>query len=293
MKKTTYHQETNIHVSFMNRCRKSVVLLRSHFNELKWQYIPVPQSQYPTKHPSGNTLTKTIGLIGLLCCNANALADQAPQNADPQPTSHIIQKGENLHMLSERYKVSVADLQKFNGIEDVNKVSVGQTIFLVQITGLVQQAQVALTRKKYNVAIKLLLELKQQGNVEERQFALEFLGVAREKKGQKAWAKQAYQAFISEHPDSKHFSRVKMRLDNLIGIQTLAKNRTLSKGKGKSKSKTRAKRDYTRGSVSMDYRKGKLTNNDGISRDTLSLLNTDLNAKGYYGFDDYSLGFRI
>ncbi|NQZ11165.1 MAG: LysM peptidoglycan-binding domain-containing protein [Algicola sp.] len=225
-----------------------------------------------------------IGLIGLLCCNPNALAEA---------TSHVIQQGENLHMLSERYKVSVQDLQKFNGIEDVNKVSVGQTIFLVQTTGLVQQAQVALTRKKYNVAIKLLLELTQQGNVEERQFALEFLGVAREKKGQKAWAKQAYQAFISEYPESKHLARVKMRLDNLIGIQTLAKNRTLSKGKGKSKGKTRAKRDYTRGSISMDYRKGKLTNNDGVSRDTLSLLNTDLNAKGYYGFDDYSLGFRV
>jgi hypothetical protein len=179
------------------------------------------------------------------------------------------------------HKVSVADLQKFNGIEDVNKVSVGQTIFLVQ------QAQVALTRKKYNQAIKLLLELKQQGNIEERQFTLEFLGVAREKKGQKAWVKQAYQAFISEHPDSKHFARVKMRLDNLIGIQTLAKNRTLSKGKDNSKSnrksKKRAKRDYTRGSVSMDYRRGKLTNNDGISRDTLSLANTDLTDRRAIG----------
>lgn len=43
--KATYHQETNIHFSFMNRCRKSVVLLHCHFNELKWQYIHVSQSQ--------------------------------------------------------------------------------------------------------------------------------------------------------------------------------------------------------------------------------------------------------
>ncbi|MFT4925965.1 MAG: LysM repeat protein [Phenylobacterium sp.] len=238
-------------------------------------------------------LTKLAGLVGLLYCNAStlAIADTVTVKIDTKPTTHIVLKGETLHSLAKRYQIRLADLKAWNAIDDVNKVATGQTISLIKTTSLRQQAELALTNKNYNLAIKLLRKLVQQGDEADVEFAMEFMGVAREKKGQKAFAKQSYQAYIRAYPEGKNSQRVKQRLANLIGIETLARDRTLKKGKGKNKNKSQ--RSYTRGSVSADYRRGKLTTDSGDSRDTLSLFNTDINAKGHYQWQDYSVDFRV
>lgn len=44
------------------------------------------------------------------------------------PTEHTVKKGETLSKISKQYGVSVADIGKMNGIEDVDKISIGQVI---------------------------------------------------------------------------------------------------------------------------------------------------------------------
>tara|TARA_R110001583_G_scaffold111338_1_gene260392 strand:- start:4105 stop:5841 length:1737 start_codon:yes stop_codon:yes gene_type:complete len=155
---------------------------------------------------------------------------------------------------------------------------------------LFEQAKVALTDKNYALSTTLLTRLYQQGSDSEQQFALEFLGVSREKKGQLAFAKQAYQLFLENYPEVDTAPRVKMRLNNLIGIQTLSENRSFKENKKGSK---RRSSSYLRGSLATDYRQALLVDNLGNSRDTLSLANVDLDAKGHAELDDYNVGFRV
>jgi len=155
---------------------------------------------------------------------------------------------------------------------------------------LFEQAKAALTDKNYPLATTLLTRLYQQGSDSEQQFALEFLGVSREKKGQLAFAKQAYQLFLENYPEVDTAPRVQMRLNNLIGIQTLSENRSFKENKKGSK---RRSSSYFRGSLATDYRQALLVDNLGNSRDTLSLANVDLDAKGHAELDDYNVGFRV
>lgn len=241
-----------------------------------------------------NTKYTLTPLVGLLCCSFQVLSD------DQQ--THVIKPGETLHALAQKYDVSVSNLKLWNNIVDANQITPGQVLLLKDQVSLKTQAEAALTAKNYPLAVKLLVALKKQGNREEQAFALEFLGVAREKKGQKAFAKQAYTAFIEKFPESEHIERVKLRLNNLIGIEAIGSQRPLQKSSttaqnnstnAADKRKRRAKPSYNRGSISFDYRRGALTDALGQSRDTLSMLNADLNAKGHYQMTDYSIDYRV
>lgn len=220
--------------------------------------------------------------------------------ANNNPSTHTVQKGETLSSLSKKYNTRVENLQKWNNIQDINEIFLGQKISLSanatqkgnleQKVNLEQKAKLALTDKNYSLAIKLLMQLYQEGSDSERQFSLEYLGVAREKMGLKAFAKQAYQTFIRDYPNADAASRVKLRLDNLIGIETMTKDRRLKKGK---KTTGKTLNSYTQGSLAFDYRKSILTNDNGDSKGSLSLASTGLDAKGHYQQEKYNIGFHI
>lgn len=233
---------------------------------------------------------------------------------------HTVQNGESLFLIANRYNVSVEQLKRWNNITDINNISLGQKIKFFdsnnsknfrlankkvsnktdtqtiegrevsQSISLLEQAKVALTDENYPLATRLLTRLYQKGNDREQQFSLEFLGVSREKKGQLAFAKQAYQLFLENYPKADTASRVEIRLKNLIGIETLSKNRSFKKN---NKDGKRRSPSYIRGSIATDYRQTLLVDNLGNSRDTLSLANVDIDAKGHAEFDDYNVGFRV
>ncbi len=246
-----------------------------------------------------NKFTKKASLLGVLCINLAALsisgsvfsAELVQKASDDQ--FHIVAAGESLFSIAEKYHLTIANLKQWNNLTDENNLVVGQKLSLNSSINadnpLLVDAKKALTDKKYALATNLLTRLYQQGNEQEKQFALEFLGVAREKKGQKAFAKQAYQRYLTEFPKGENAARVKIRLNNLIGIERIAKNNTLKQGRKKAKMAN----SYTRGSLSTDYRRSMLVNNAGDSRDTLSLANVDVDAKGNYVQQDYDLGFRV
>jgi len=239
--------------------------------------------------------------LGLVSMNAFSLAHASNNDVSSNSTQasnkaqriHTVLEGESLFSIATQYNISIEQLKVWNNIEDVNLIAPGQKLFLMahqkNSINLRNRAQSALTEKKYSLAIQLLTRLFKQGNEEQQQFALEFLGVAREKKGQKAFAKQAYEMFLKQYPDAKTANRVKIRYDNLIGIENLTKNRTFKKS---SRKKQRAKKSFTRGSLSSDYRKSVFVDNNGKSRDSLSLANVDVDSRGSYQQQDYSVGFR-
>lgn len=264
----------------------------------------------------------TLTIVGLFSCQVYTTfgyANEQEKTVDSQSKTseliHIVRDGESLFSIATGYNISVEELKQWNSIDDVNKISLGQKIKVTesrtitndnnslkrsnnnvsgqekkQLAILLEEAKAALTEKNYSLATKLLTQLYQQGSDNERQFALEFLGVSREKKGQKAFAKQAYQLFLENYPNAKTAERVKLRLDNLIGIETLSKNRNLKKGKNNKK---RRSYSYLRGSLSTDYRRALSVDNLGNNRDTLSLANVDVDAKGNFEQENYNVGFRV
>ncbi len=62
-----------------------------------------------------------------------------------------------------------------------------------------RQVESVLTDGEYRQAIKLLTELLNSDSVEDKPFALEFIGVARERN---------YQRFLAEYPDSEHVAEI-------------------------------------------------------------------------------------
>lgn len=224
---------------------------------------------------------------------------------ESQNNSHIVIDGDSLFSIAKKHDVSVEELKRWNRLENVNNLAIGQIISLSHSNKVeevkdkntvikkstnqsgIQQAKAALTKKDYPLAITLLNRVYQQGNVAEKQFALEYLGLAQEKQHKYAYAKQAYKLFLKKYPEAESASRVSMRLANLIGIETLNKDRSLKNRKRKG-----AATSYLRGSLSSDYRRAMLIDDLGNSRDTLSLGNFDLDAKGSFEQDGYDVGFR-
>jgi len=193
-------------------------------------------------------------------------------------------------VLDWRTHVSRSSRRTVKGIKKPleKSISPNQEKKLKDIDSLVRNARSLLTDKKYSLAISQLNKILKKGDVEQQAFALEFIGVARERKYQLAFAKQYYQRFLKEYPDSENAPRVQQRLAALIGIQEIKKKKHLKKG-SRSSRKTRK----IRGSIASDYRQSKLVDDVGESRQTLSLLSVDADVRGDYQLDNSSIKFRF
>ena len=103
----------------------------------------------------------------------------------------------------------------------------------------------------------------------ERQEAMELLGVARERNGQKAHAKTMYREYLKQYPKSEGASRVKQRLKDLLHAQLKPRAQLKSK---KTRDKKTSSRIY--GSFSQYYYRGQNDiENVGSSVDQSMLLN--------------------
>jgi hypothetical protein len=81
---------------------------------------------------------------------------------------------------------------------------------------LVTEGRRALTSGEFERATLLLQEALEQPESDRTPEALELLGLARERKGQLAHAKAAYQDYLRRFPDGEGATRVNQRLDALI-----------------------------------------------------------------------------
>ncbi len=154
-----------------------------------------------------------------------------------------------------------------------------------------KKAKKALAEGRYDRAILLMSQLRKIGNIKQKKLAQEFIGVARERKGQLAFARDEYKRFLKQYPDTQEARRVQQRLDALIGLETLAKDRKLKKRTGSRRKNSRGWSNY--GSLSSDYRYTGTVDNNGNYRNSLSLLNVDADVTGRYRNQDYEFQLRF
>ncbi len=153
-------------------------------------------------------------------------------------------------------------------------------------------ARTAMLVKDYSLAIqqytKIVLDHSKSIYAQE---ALEYLGLARERKGQSAHAKVAYKKYLKLYPKSEGADRVMQRLAGIMSARAEPKEK-LRKGKRITETKS----DYewsTFGSVSQFYNRRESKRNDNASDLSQSKLQDNLDVTSRLRTQDYEIKGRF
>ena len=157
-----------------------------------------------------------------------------------------------------------------------------------RIAALMEEARQAISSDNNNRAIQLYTKVIQYPDNPYRQDALEFLGVARERKGQLAHAIKEYKRYLSLYPEGEGAERVKQRL---AGLTTASRKPTPSKSRSTQAMDDRPWDVY--GGFSQYYRRDEISTDDAGSTVTQSALSTDLDITARKRTDDYDLQSRF
>ena len=157
-----------------------------------------------------------------------------------------------------------------------------------KIAALMEEARQAVASGNNSRAVQLYTKVLQYPDNPYRQDALEFLGVARERKGQLAHAIKEYQTYLALYPEGEGAERVKQRL---AGLTTAAdKPRVLAPGTRRIDEPS-AWDVY--GGLSQFYRRNEVSIDDNEDSVTLSSLTTDLDVTARRRSRDYDLQSRF
>lgn len=141
-----------------------------------------------------------------------------------------------------------------------------------RIAALMEDARQAVARGDYTRAIQLYTKVLEYPDHPYRRDALEFLGVAREKKGQLAHAISVYKRYLSLYPDGEASDRVRQRL---AGLTTASKR--IEPGRLKKNRRGDGARPWDfYGGISMFYRRDEDTSDNIEDSVTQSSLSNDL-----------------
>ncbi|BBB26752.1 SPOR domain-containing protein [Amphritea japonica] len=155
---------------------------------------------------------------------------------------------------------------------------------------IMMQAEQSMIAQEYDRAIQLYTKiLREPENLHSRQ-ALEFTGVARERKGQQAQAKVAWDTYLEKYPEGADALRVRQRITAMITASETPATRT-----------TRAARKEPSrwdvyGGISQFYRRDEFSTETedfkttSVNRDALS---NDLYLTGRYRGDEYDIRTRF
>lgn len=148
-----------------------------------------------------------------------------------------------------------------------------------------------LNAKKYDAAIKTLTTLRSSHDLATRRFGQEFLGVARERKGQLEFASLEYKRFLDQFPDAPEANRVRMRLGALVR-STLPVPVDSRVARTRRPARTASSRNV-HGAFGVSYRGSQNTSDAGETTTSLSLIGTDLDLAGSAERGASKLGFRV
>ena len=99
-----------------------------------------------------------------------------------------------------------------------------------------EEARQAMAKGDYSRAIALYNKVLQLPPNAYQQDALEFLGLARERKGQLAHAKAEYEKFLGLYPEGSAATRVKQRLAGLLTARKTPKEKLSKTARRKDRS---------------------------------------------------------
>ncbi len=145
-----------------------------------------------------------------------------------------------------------------------NKSSLSDT----QLDSLMLRAKSEFTNANYAQAVRYFGAIDASGENKYSREALELLGLARHRNGQKAHARALYEKYISRYPEGEATDRVKQRLSGLL-TETAA-----PRDKMRMTTDKPGYRVDTYGSLSQFYRNDTVTTSDAGSINTLSQLIT-------------------
>jgi len=155
-----------------------------------------------------------------------------------------------------------------------------------------QDARTAMVGKDFSRAVqlytKVILDPSKSIYVQD---ALEYLGLAREKKGQLAHAKVAYKKYLKSYPEGENAERVQQRLTGVLTARADPKGK-LRKGRRKPRSDSDLNWT-TYGSVSQFYNRNVTKNNDDPSDLTRSSLQNNLDITSRLRSQDYQVTGRF
>lgn len=143
----------------------------------------------------------------------------------------------------------------------------------------------ALKQGKNKTAIRIFTKMLGMAESPQRREAMELLGVARERNGQKAHAKAMYREYLKKYPKSEGASRVKQRLQDLLSGQL--KPRAKLKSAKSSRDKKSSSKIF--GSFSQYYYRGENSVGDAASSVDQSLLLNQLSVNWRIRNTDYEI----
>jgi len=157
-----------------------------------------------------------------------------------------------------------------------------------KIEALMEEARQAMARQDFNRAIQLYTKILEYPDHPYRQDAQEYLGVARERKGQLAHAIREYQRYLSLYPEGEGADRVRQRLAGL----TTAKERPKT-GPRRTEAKRKDNPWEVFGGFSQYYLRNENTLDDDSNIVTQSAVTSDLDVTARKRSDSYDIQSRF
>ncbi len=145
-----------------------------------------------------------------------------------------------------------------------------------QLASLMQRATTDFNNKKYNSSIRYLKAVIAAGDNKYSPEAYEYLGIARQRKGQRAHAVNTYQRYLKLYPDNDGAGRIRQRLAGLL-TETANPRKKINMSTSEKQNEVE-----TRGTLSQFYQNYNTTIDDIGTIETLSQLVTYLNVTSLY-----------
>ena len=162
-----------------------------------------------------------------------------------------------------------------------------------QVVALMQDARRSMEDKDYDAAIRLYTKILGFPENSDTRPALEFLGLARERKGQLAHAKAVYEEYLSRYSEGEGADRVRQRLAGLLTARKQPKGKLRS---AKTEQQDQASWDVF-GGFSQFYRRDEntqqLDEDDELTTVSQSSLSTDMDITGRLSNNDYDVRSRF
>ena len=158
---------------------------------------------------------------------------------------------------------------------------------------LMKDANRSMTDGDYAGAIRIYTKVLQSPEHEYSRPALEYLGLARERKGQLAHAKALYKDYLTRYPEGQDADRVRQRLAGLLTARDTPKEKLRAAG-----GRQRQTHEWdVFGGFSQFYRRDEntveLDDDDELTTVSQSSLSSDLDITGRLRTEDYDLRTRF
>jgi hypothetical protein len=161
------------------------------------------------------------------------------------------------------------------------------------MAGLMKEANRKMTDGDYSGAIRIYTKVLESPEHEYSSAALEYLGLARERKGQLAHAKAVYEDYLARYPEGEDADRVRQRLAGLLTARDTPKAKLKAAG-----GRERQTREWdVFGGFSQFYRRdentAQLDEEDELTTVSQSSLSSDLDITGRLRTDNHDLRTRL